>query len=96
MKHTQGEWKYEGGDNGSCEVDAVKTTIGLCRWDKNTGEYVISREEMEANAKLVAAAPEMLALLKEIDDCHDNYADNLGMSTKLFNKVFELIHKATS
>lgn len=64
-KFTKGEWVYVGGDNGSCEINIGETTTSVCRWDKNTGVNVISREEMEANAKLIAAAPELLEALIE-------------------------------
>jgi hypothetical protein len=64
-KHTKGPWEYAGGNDGSCEVNIGETTVGICRWDKNTGIYVIDREEMEANANLIAAAPEMLEALKK-------------------------------
>jgi len=60
---TKGNWNYVGGDDGSCEVNIGDTTAGICRWEKNTGVNVITREEMEANAKLIATAPELFEAL---------------------------------
>lgn len=39
-------WNYEGGDNGSVEVQIGETVASFCRWDKNTGDYVIERAEL--------------------------------------------------
>lgn len=56
---TQGEWIIGDENNQGCEVllsNDHNLTIGLDRHDKNTGEIVISREEMLANAKFIIAA----------------------------------------
>jgi hypothetical protein len=62
-KHTPAPWNYQGGDNASVEINIGMTIASVDRSDKNTGQYVISRDEMEANAKLIAAAPELLEAL---------------------------------
>lgn len=67
FKGTKGEWTYEGGDNNSVDVILPNdTTISIDRVSRYTGSPVIGREQMEANAQLVAAAPEMLEALQEI------------------------------
>lgn len=66
LKHTPGPWVYQGGDDASCEVNIGESTASIPRHDKNTGEYVFSRQKMEANARLIAAAPEMLDALINI------------------------------
>lgn len=53
FKHTPGPWPYEGGDNHSIDIVLPNdTTISIDRRSRYTGVYVISREEMEANAKI--------------------------------------------
>ena len=64
--HTPGPWTFEGGNNENCEVQADGTTIDLTRCDRNTGNHVISRDEMEANARLVAAAPILMDACQQI------------------------------
>jgi hypothetical protein len=38
----------------------------------------------------------MLKVLKNIDDCHDVYAPDLGMSSKIFEDVSKMIELAES
>lgn len=89
-KHTSGPWSYEGGDDASCEVNAGRTTISITRWDKNTGVHVIDRDEMEANGKLIAAAPE---LLEAIQHAFDEMLPE--ENPDLYAKINEAIKKAT-
>jgi hypothetical protein len=57
MKHTPGKW----------ELGVVPNTIASC---VNGEEFIIAKmgvqPEMEANARLIAAAPELLEVLKRI------------------------------
>ena len=87
-KHTPAPWVYQGGDNASVEVNIGETTANIDRQDKNTGQYVISRDEMEANAKLIAAAPELLEALEELlihaleNDLHSQFTDKAKAAIK--------------
>lgn len=57
---TKGEWKYEKGDGNYWTIQSVQAEqIGDCI--------------NEANARLIAAAPEMYEILKRIDTAQDNY-----------------------
>ena len=60
--HTPGPWAFYGDNNygGTVEI-GPKLTVSIDRADRFTSELVISREEMEANGRLIAAAPELLA-----------------------------------
>jgi hypothetical protein len=57
IKHTPGPWKYEGGGSWVYGKDGVVAQSSL--------DYA-HLEEMRANARLIAAAPEMYAILDEI------------------------------
>ena len=91
MSYTKGKWEYQGGDNASVEVNIGETTANISRDDKNTGEYVISRDEMEANAKLIAAAPDLLEALIEVvrisDRKHDAWDKAKAAILKATNNV---------
>lgn len=62
LKHTPGPWKLAGGDNSNFEINIGETTCSVTCYDKNTGYHQISRDEMESNAKLIAASPELLEM----------------------------------
>jgi hypothetical protein len=64
MAHTPGPWYAEGSDIGSAE----NVTVGVAIAGRNDDGY-ISHAEVQANAYLMAAAPEMLSALKEIAEC---------------------------
>ena len=66
-KHTPGPWAIGDENNECCQViigDKHNLVASLDRLDCNTGKIVIEREEMLANARLFAAAPELLAALE--------------------------------
>lgn len=56
FKHTSAPWQLAGGNNENYEVNCGYTVIDLTKCDKNTGQHVISRDEMEANALLITEA----------------------------------------
>lgn len=80
MNHTPGPWSvghqlystmpvYADGAQGVAVADcAMNATYG------RDGSYAITSAEMEANAKLIAAAPEMLEALKKV--AHAQYMCN--------------------
>ena len=77
MSYTPGPWAIEKDSKDIVKVRAYATvatctTAGL--WDSKRTQ-VISPEECMANARLIAAAPELLEALEElyhlIDDAHD-------------------------
>jgi len=55
-KHTQGEWGQERAD-----IIAMPTQTKICRIDAQ-----VDVEEMKANARLIAASPNLLAKLKQL------------------------------
>jgi len=89
-KHTQGEWKVT--------TDGQKVTSILDRNDANGFNNVCSInehvEEREANAKLIASAPEMLTLLTKLIDLKylSEYSDQDGVT----QEAKDLIKQATA
>jgi len=60
-KHTKGEWVIT--PSKLIVVDKKDNIIADCDW---TTETYFTKEEMEANTKLVAAAPDLLEALIEL------------------------------
>lgn len=106
-KHTKGKWEYEGGDNSSIDIILPNdATISIDRNNRYTDSFAMSREEMEANAKLICVAPLLLQSLNEAKEALEWYMENtkpmdndwqtfhdLGMNLRL--KSEEIITKAT-
>jgi len=72
MKHSKGEWKST---FTSTKERGVRNPGGfICflpkpsHYSGQDERYERELKETEANAKLIASAPEMLATLKEVDD----------------------------
>ena len=76
MKHTQGKWSV-------AEIGNKKNRYGI-----DDDGYPVAEVVGEANANLMAAAPEMLEMLKECKDVLDIYKDNFTV------EIEELINKA--
>ncbi len=86
-KHTPGEWKvipYNGYQKciGTDKYTICHTTIALEDKDK---------VQAEANAKLIAAAPDLLAAALQIK----NEIDTEGLLQGSYEKLLEAIEKAT-
>jgi len=68
MKHTPGPWFYEVEQMNGYSfnvVDDFQTQVAeVARWNEEDAPELL--EQSEANAQLIAAAPEMLALLKTL------------------------------
>jgi hypothetical protein len=109
-KHTPGEWKTrtEGFDEkpywGDVEVyteDYGKVCALADNWsiwnsDGNEDAAIECRKEAEANAKLIAAAPELLEALKECRKWYENNTDRLYPDTPIcFSNALSAIQKAT-
>lgn len=91
-KHTKGKW----------EADKADLNNDFLIWDtqlENDIPKLIARvqyedvtdEEQEANAKLIATAPELLEVLIEVE----KWASEFGMGSIQYEKVINAINKAT-
>lgn len=89
-KHTPGPWMVgkHTNDYYQCEVHSYNFEIATC-W--NHGGTI--QEEMKANARLIAAAPELLYQLKRIVDYYSQDKD--GWESPIFKDCYDVIKKAT-
>lgn len=96
-KHTPGPWSVEDPMGADVGLWIVQSDLEPRQWSsiaivtddedgqaRDEGGRFIGRAEQEANARLIAAAPDMLAALKafmaEHDDTYDGEPMSAGMS----------------
>ncbi len=83
-EHTRGPWTLGDENNESAEVCMGDVAVSLDRRSRDPGRcglLVIGREEMLANARLIAAAPDLLEALERlaqsvegaVQEDYDNY-----------------------
>ena len=87
-KFTKGTWVIDS-DFITVEVDGIDEVI--CDFDPEgvwPTVYQRSEEEKDANAKLIAAAPEMIDILSTIEN------DNGGIPDWLWKRIKDVIKKA--
>jgi len=91
MKHTQGPWKVEI-HNSVTEVWNQNTYIASVRHDlfKTTEKS----KQYESNARLIAAAPEMIELLIKVSSHIDEMYNLRNTDLDLQNEINLLIKKA--
>lgn len=80
MKHTKGEWFVSGSDQIVSMPSQCKIANRVSGWNQ---------EEAEANAKLIAAAPELLEVLQTIEN------DDNSIPEWLLVRIKQVIKKAT-
>lgn len=65
MKHTPGPWHYRTHDGSIGSIDAADGTAVAQAFQVNPISVDLTQASRVANAKLIAAAPELLEALKE-------------------------------
>lgn len=98
-KHTQGEWEITYGVTQKDENGNLYNTIFGERSHTEMVCKVIgkTREQVDSNAKLIAAAPELLEALLEIcyKDLYGNYRIGYNSGSIVSDKISNAIKKAT-
>tara|TARA_R110002020_G_scaffold420639_1_gene629781 strand:+ start:61 stop:363 length:303 start_codon:yes stop_codon:yes gene_type:complete len=92
FKGTKGEWI----------IAKRSTVVVMCgeRSVANTGGFQDSNEietqnENEANAKLIAAAPLLLAeLISIMESCKGNAKHSIGLNNKAYTEIYQSAEKA--
>ena len=96
--HTNGPWMIEGDQIRTAINSGVKHVAMVNYFNCGPGDpRTITDEEHEANVRLIAAAPEMLAALRWLDnayDCREAYNGNVAFSHEDFEKVRRAIKLA--
>ena len=96
MKHTKGEWKFIKGGNFSGTYVNYIDCSGICIAQTRGDTNDISEKENIANAKLIAAAPELLAMLIKIGNIENHAFTLKGFDVvRLKKEVNEVIKKST-
>ena len=89
--HSNAPWRIEGENVKTAISSGCKHIAMVNYFDCGTGDpRSISREEHEANARLISAAPEMLEVLRWLDnemDCRDDEYGGVLFSRGDFEKV---------
>lgn len=86
-KHTPGPWSYDS--------IVIMVADGSSIGEMSPGVPGMSRDEAEANARLAAAAPDMLAALRELDALREGCgADELGAIAGKRVAAFNLQYRA--
>jgi hypothetical protein len=96
MKHTPGPWTFHQNGDGSYSILGKKISEKEYQWIVGfiqNGEFWT--EEQLANAKLIAAAPEMLKALQGVISHDDALVERYKISPSLIFQVENAIKKAT-
>ena len=96
MKHTKGEWEVDK-DATHCNYDCVNSSMA---YRVKTDDWDIAAVwkdadgDCEANANLIAAAPELLEALQDVLTVFEERETAIPVSTQI--KIEQAIKKATS
>ncbi len=99
--HTNGPWEADATHcrtaiNSKATANSIRKHVAMVNLAKNQ-EYEITKKEHEANARLIAAAPDMLEVLRWLDNEMDCRGDEYGgclFSRGDFRRVREVIKLA--
>lgn len=99
--HTNGPWEADTTHcrtaiNSKATANSQRKHVAMVNITSNI-EYEITKEEHEANVRLIAAAPEMLEVLRWLDnemDCRDDDFGGCLFSERDFERVRRVIKLA--
>lgn len=94
LKHTKGPWVKDYGQTKGhiktlCNPEVHTKTVIKYRYD--LCEETLTEDEIEANARLISCAPEMLEMLMIVRE----YCDYNFITTEWINDLDKLIERAT-
>lgn len=95
-KHTPGPWMYTGAGAIKRDYTAIGCTDGetiASAWGHSNSGFFVSEEEKEANARLIAAAPEMLVALEKLASNAEQSAFEDWLERKSPSGDAELVHR---
>jgi len=99
-KHTNGEWKVKGVDSDGRVNITNGRAIPIAKVLSENGKVYECGLEQQANAKLIAAAPELLDALKDCEKLLSIYAEstesslnNKGADAQIWRNAKQAINK---
>ena len=92
MKHTKGQWEVKQADSKTVVV-CGSMVIASDLYDENASPPI---EEIDANANLIASAPDMLKALNDIMCYFSEYEEDYNEILECFEYAREVISKANS
>lgn len=97
IKHTPGPWRE--GTMNVWQDDLLLCVAKTERGEYHNGEFEPyrkgdSREQMQADARLIAAAPELLAALKECSEWMREHTGPAGGTLDMLTRAHDAIKKA--
>lgn len=99
-KHTPGPWTFVSSDSNGSFVCGDGYLIAKALIDQSGGRPPMSSEDAKSNARLIAAAPELLAFVQKIESVINRIRRNETnwdkvdhILTSLDNEAFDLLCK---
>ena len=90
MKHTKGKWEVD--EIRGCKVVVCGSmVIASDLFDENEEPSI---EELDANANLIASAPDMLEVLKKCSKYFINPLNMMGQEDEIMEQIIKAIIKA--
>ena len=98
-KHTPGPWLRDRESGFDCDVRAANgrkiASVNVQNQPKSKEGCALRKKENEANARLIAAAPEMLSVLKMVQDAAiDMRGEDFNLTTEQWAMFHSAIAKA--
>lgn len=97
--HTPGPWRWDTDFKGLYNMDIPETVLDFEPWEGMSLEYHVDQDRREANANLIAAAPDLLEALIAIEAAYSQvtnweHAGSTDRNPKLTSPVAIAARKA--